>query len=211
MSEKKVESQNLEEKKAETSKMAEGKVVEEKKVEEKPKKNGSGKKNGRKNGKLKRLVYQEIERRLEECGIDMDDIERLKQMAAEIKELNAKMQEIVKRRTEIREAVHYILDSIDEDTRKLLEFLKIVNFKEIVDSIYPSEERKSTGRKSAGGRTKRGNGLSGKTIVYEGQEYRQATYFMRKHGITGGMEGLKGWAEGQGLTVRVEGDTIYIE
>jgi len=184
-------------------KMAEKKVENGEKVEKKVENGKKVEKKGNRSDWIVKVVEEKIKR----AGITLEEIESLKQITEELRELNAKMQEILSQRDTLREAAHYILDKIDSDTRKLLEFLGVIDFKEIMEAVYPSGGK----RRATGQRTRRGNGLTGKTIVYQDTEYKQATYFMRKHGITGGLEGLKEWAESQGLTVRVEDDTIYIE
>jgi len=192
-------------------KMAEEKV--EKKVEtagkvEKKAENGKKRQNGKKkNGDLKQGILKALEEKLSAVDVTLDEIEELKEISDEMAELNAQMQEIMARRDELRKKAHGIMDKLDKDTRKLLEFLGLLDVKTVTSNLYGGNSSKKAG----GQRAKRGNGLSGKAIVYEGQEYRQATYFMKKHGITGGLEGLKEWVENQGLTVRVEDDTIYIE
>lgn len=176
-------------------------------VEKKVETVGNGEKKAENGTWLKEL----IEKKLENVGVTLEEIGRLKSLVAEIEELNRKMAEIMERRTEIRKEVHSITDRLDEDTRKLLEFLGVINFKEVFDKLYTAGERRQVGGTRGTGGRRKGNGLAGKVIVFEGQEYRQASYFVKKHGITGGMEGLKEWAESGGYTVRVEGDTIYIE
>lgn len=176
-------------------------------VEKKVETVGNGEKKAENGTGLKEFVLAEIEKKLENVGVTMEEIGKLRSLVAEIEELNRKMAEIMERRTEIRKEVHSITDRLDEGTRKLLEFLGVINFKEVFDKLYTAGERRQVG----GTRGRKGNGLAGKVIVFEGQEYRQASYFVKKHGITGGMEGLKEWAESMGYTVRVEGDTIYIE
>jgi hypothetical protein len=59
-------------------------------------------------------------------------------------------------------------------------------------------------------RAEKGNGLSGKKIVYNGKMYNIAQYFMQKFGIKGGLFGLEQWAKERGLSVKVEDDVIYI-
>jgi hypothetical protein len=59
-------------------------------------------------------------------------------------------------------------------------------------------------------RASRGNGVSGKKINFKGQQYNIAGYFLRKHGIQGGLQGLQGWAKANGYSIKLEGDTIYI-
>jgi len=59
-------------------------------------------------------------------------------------------------------------------------------------------------------RTECGNGLSGKKIVFNGKMYNMATYFLRKHGITGGLRGLEQWAKTRGLSLKIDDDVIYI-
>jgi len=188
-------------------KMAEEKV--EKKVETAGKvENGKKRQNGKKkNGDLKEGILKALEEKLSAVDVTLDEIERLKEISEEMAVLNEKVQELIAKRDALRKEAHGILDKLDKDTRRLLEFLGLLDVKAITNNLYGGK----TPRTGGGQRTRRGNGLTGKTIVYQDTEYRQATYFMKKHGITGGLEGLKEWAEGQGLTVRVEDDTIYIE
>ncbi len=165
-----------------------------------------GEKKG-KNGNGAEIIAKVVEQKLAKAGVDFEEVEQLTIMAEELKQINEQVQALISRRQELRDKCYTILEKIPKEVRKLLEALELVDFKEIVNAMHSGTERK----RSSGTRAGKGNGLSSKVIIFEDTEYRNPHYFMKKHGITGGLQGLKEWAESQGLNVRVEDDTIYIE
>ena len=157
---------------------------------------------GKKNG-----ILELVERKLEEIGVEEEEIESFNEAVNELEKLNQEMAKIMAKRTELRAVISDFLMNLSDDDKKLLDFLGLINLQKARDVLGAAQEKKRT--KRAG--VKRGNGLTGKSVVFQGQEYKQARYFMQKFEITGGIEGLREWATQNGLSFRIEGDTIYIE
>lgn len=164
---------------------------------------GKSEKNGDKKNGLAELVLEKLEKE----GIDLESIGRFNSDLERLIELNSEIEKLMIERREVSMRVSDFLDKLTDMQKQLLTLLGLIDIekiKSVREFTVKVGERKRSG-------VKRGNGLRGKTIVFEGKEYRNANYFMQKYEITGGLEGLRQWAESNGFSVRIEDDTVFIE
>jgi len=152
--------------------------------------------------KNKETIAKMIMQKIESLNIDLAEISELIELARNISDLNMKIQKLSEERSQKLSRAKEIYGKINGEAKTLLEFIGF-NVAEIERVIGVKAQERTE-------RTECGNGLSGKKIVFNGKMYNMATYFCRKHGITGGLPGLEQWAKSQGRTIRVEDDVIYI-
>jgi hypothetical protein len=148
---------------------------------------------------LSKLIAEKIA----ELDIELGEISELVELARNISDLNVKIQKLSEERLQKLNRAREICEKLDETAKRLLEFLGLANFTEIERVIGKTHVSTQI-------RASRGNGVSGKRINFKGQQYNIAGYFLRKHGIQGGMQGLQDWAKANGYSIKLEGDTIYI-
>jgi hypothetical protein len=182
-------------------------VVEKKVLENGKAENGqNGQKANKKNNmEIAKLIMQ----RIEALDIDLSEISELNQLAKEIVELNLKIQKLSEERLQKMNKAKEIMEKLNSDSIRLLEFLGLLNTEEIERAIGKASITKvQTIERTE--RAEKGNGLSGKKIVFQGKMYNIANYFAQKHGIKGGLRGLEEWAKQKGFSVKIEDDVIFI-
>jgi hypothetical protein len=163
------------------------------------------------NGQTKAKTLAELlEQRLQSLNVDLSEIEFLNAIVQELKNIEAEIERLGKRKSDLRTEARGILEKISDEAKRILEILGLVNFEEIGKMIYASFEYERTKRNVNTVKTERGNGVTNKKIVYQGRQYNIANYFMKKFGIKGGIKGLEDWARQRGLSVKVEDDVIFI-
>ena len=154
--------------------------------------------------KATQTLAELLEQRLRTLNVDLSEIEFLNAIAQELKNIEAEIERLEKRKSDLRTEARNIIEKISNEAKRILEILGIVNFEEIEKTVYGKTQIAQIER------AERGNGLSGKKIVFQGKQYNVATYFLRKHGITGGLKGLEQWAKTRGCSLHIENDVIYI-
>jgi len=149
---------------------------------------------------IMKLVVQKIE----SLNIDLAEISELSNLVKEVAELNVKIQRLSEERLQKLNRAKEIYGKINGEAKILLEFIgfNVADIEKVIGVKTQTTPEKE--------KAERGNGLTDKKIVYNGKMYSMATYFCRKHGITGGLPGLEQWAKSQGRTIRVEDDVIFI-
>ena len=158
------------------------------------------------NKKNMEVIAKLIMQKLESLSVDLSEISELNEIAKEIVKLNVEIQKLSEKRLQLMNRGKEIMEKLNSDSIKLLEFLGLLNTAEIERAIGKSQRTQTQTTE----RAEKGNGLTGKKIVYNGKMYNIAQYFMQKHGIKGGLSGLEQWAKERGLSVKVEDDVIYI-
>ncbi len=219
--EKKIEGKKTGIKKAEGT---EAKVVVEKtvneKVETKVEKAVNGKAEERKaeekktENKTVEKIVREIEKKLKET-LKTIDIEDVREKVEELERIEKKIEELNDRRMEIMDSIITTIETVDVEMFKTLKALGING---ITDVILKAHEivRKAMNefdeetKEEKPRRVRRGEGIGKRRINFKGRVYNIAQYFLKKHGITGGLEGLKKWAEERGYKVDITDDMIII-
>jgi hypothetical protein len=150
---------------------------------------------------LAKLVMEKIQ----SLDIDLNEISELNENIREITTLNIEIQKLSERRLQLLNRTKEIYEKLGNETKAIMEILGLLKVDEVERIIYgkTSTERTST-------RASKGNGLTGKKINFKGQVYNIATYFCNKHGIKGGIEGLREWATKNGYKVIVNENEIII-
>jgi TolA-binding protein len=151
-----------------------------------------------------------VMQRLQSLNVDIAEIEFLNAIVQELKNIETEIERLEKRKSDLRTEARGILEKISDEAKRILEILGLVNFEEIEKMVYASFEYERTKRNVNTVKTERGNGVSDKRIVYQGKEYRIASYFMRKMGISGGLKGLEEWARQRGFSLKIDDDVIFI-
>ena len=131
----------------------------------------------------------------------MEHINAKKEQLSKIVE---KLSEYSKVRFDIKRLEDKLVD-IEEEVKAL--------FTPDIESLLPEDLKKiALEIVNKGKRTPvKGNARSyAKPIIFEGREYKSPSYFFRKYGIVGGIEGLKRWAEEHDKTVQITEDKIII-
>ena len=144
-----------------------------------------------------------IMEKLSGLDIELSEVSELSNLVKEVVELNVKIQKLSEERLQKLNRAKEIYEKLDSNAAKILEFLGLLDTQQIERVIGKARERTTE-------RAERGNGLSGKKVVFQGKQYNIASYFMKKMGISGGLRGLEEWAKARGLTLKVENDVIYI-
>ena len=177
------------------------------KVVEKSVNEQNGNKSMKKNmDTIVKLVAQKVEA----LNIDLSEVSELVELVRNISDLNIKIQKLSEERLYKLNRAREIYEKINGEAKTLLEFLGLINVEEIEKTIGIKTQIAKTQTVKTTTRAERGNGLTDKKIVFDGKMYNMATYFCRKHGITGGLKGLEEWAKSQGRSVKIENDVIYI-
>jgi len=145
-----------------------------------------------------------IMEKLSGLDIELSEVSELSNLVKEVVELNVKIQKLSEERLQKLNRAKEIYEKINGEAKNILQILGLINIEEIEKTIGVKTQ---TARIE---RAERGNGLSGKKIVFQGKQYNVATYFLRKHGITGGLKGLEQWAKTRGCSLHIENDVIYI-
>jgi uncharacterized protein (DUF111 family) len=158
------------------------------------------------NKKNMETIAKLIMQKIETLGIDLSEVSELVELARNISDLNVKIQKLSEERLQKLNKAKEIYEKINDEAKMLLEFLGIANFAEIEKVIGGKTQTVKTQTI----RAEKGNGVTDKRIVFQGKEYRIASYFMRKYGISGGMKGLEEWARSRGYSLKVEDDVIFI-
>jgi hypothetical protein len=183
------------------------KVVENAgKVERKAEKTVNGQNGNKITQKNMETIAKIVMQKIESLNIDLNEISELVELARNISDLNVKIQKLSEERLQKLNKAKEIYEKINDEAKMLLEFLGIANFAEIEKVIGV----KAQIAKTQTIRAEKGNGATGKKIVYQGKQYNIASYFMRKMGISGGIKGLEEWAKARGYSVKVEDDVIFI-
>ena len=151
---------------------------------------------------IAKLVMEKIE----SIGVDLSGISELNQLSKEILELNLKIQKLSEERLQKISQAKEIFAKLNDEAKRLLEFLGLLNTAEIERAIGINVQTAKTTIQ----RASRGNGLSGKRIVFQGKTYNIAHYFMQKMNIQGGLSGLLDWAKKNGFTVKQNENEIII-
>jgi predicted transcriptional regulator len=151
---------------------------------------------------IAKLIMQKIET----LGIDLSEISELNEIAKEVLKLNVEIQKLSERRLQLINRGKEIMEKLNDNAKRLMEFIGLINVEEIERAIGKTAKVQTERTE----RTEKGNGLTGKKIVFNGKMYNIAQYFAQKHGIKGGLSGLEQWAKSQGRTIKVEDDIIYI-
>jgi len=179
---------------------------------------GNGKVESKEEKEIKAVVSR-VETKLKEIfkAVNIEQVKKsmkeIEKLDKEIEELQKKMEELKKKRAEHISLLTVNLETVDIDFVRGIRKLGINGDLEIIEKAYDltfSRVHRAE-KKTSGQRAKKGEGLSGKKVIFQGKTYNIASYFARKMGIEGGMEGLKRWAEENGYKLKVEGDTIIIE
>lgn len=123
-----------------------------------------------------------------------EQIEKLLKKLDEYKQTKDKIAKLEGKLSEIESEVK-ALYTVDVEQILTEEFKAVLN-----DILRKQRMRSGTGTAPARRRT----------IVYEGYEYKSPSYFFKKFGITGGVEGLKAWAQSQGKSIQITEDKIMI-
>ena len=144
-----------------------------------------------------------IVEKLNGLNIELSEISELSNLVKEVVELNVKIQKLSEERLQKLNRAKEIYEKLDSNAAKILEFLGLLDTQQIERVIGKARERTTE-------RAERGNGLSGKKIVFQGKQYNISSYFLKKFGISGGLKGLEQWAKSQGRSVKIENDVIYI-
>jgi len=173
------------------------------KVVEKTVNEQNGNKSMKKNMEtIMKLVVQKIEA----LNVDLAEINELSNLVKEVVRLNVEIQKLSEERLQKLNRCKELYEKLNGEAKNILQILGLINIEEIEKVIGV----KTQTAKTTVERVSRGNGLSDKKIVYNGKMYNMATYFCRKHGITGGLPGLEQWARARGLSLKVEDDVIFI-
>jgi len=151
-----------------------------------------------------------IMEKLSSLDIDLSEIRELNEIAKEVVELNVKIQRISEERLYKLNRCKELYEKLNGEAKNILQVLGLINVEEIERVIGVKAQIAKTQTVKTTTRAERGNGLTDKKIVFDGKMYNMATYFCRKHGITGGLPGLEQWAKSQGRSVKIENDVIYI-
>ena len=149
---------------------------------------------------IMKLVVQKIEA----LNVDLAEINELSNLVKEVVRLNVEIQKLSEERLQKLNRCKELYEKLNGEAKNILQILGLINIEEIEKTIGVKTQ---TARIE---RAERGNGLSGKKIVFQGKQYNVATYFLRKHGITGGLKGLEQWAKTRGCSLHIENDVIYI-
>jgi len=190
-------------------------VVENAKVSEKAenveKNVNAGEKNvnaGEKKADQKNIevIAKMIMEKLNGLNIELSEISELSNLVKEVVRLNVEIQKLSEERLQKLNRCKELYEKLNGEAKNILQILGLINIEEIEKVIGV----KTQTAKTTVERVSRGNGLSDKKIVYNGKMYNMATYFCRKHGITGGLPGLEQWARARGLSLKVEDDVIFI-
>jgi len=147
-----------------------------------------------------------VMQRLQSLNVDIAEIELLNVLTAEINAIEAEIQKLNESRIQKLNEARKIVESLNDEAKRILEILGLVNFAEIEKTVYGKAQIAKTTIQ----RAERGNGATGKRIVFQGKQYNIASYFMKKMGISGGMKGLEEWARSRGYSLKVEDDVIFI-
>jgi hypothetical protein len=139
-------------------------------------------------------------------NVDLSEIELLNVIVAEISVIESQIQKLNESRIQKLNEAKSIYEKLNAEAKNILQILGLIDMAEIEKVIGV----KAQIAKANIQRTERGNGLTDKRIIYQGKEYRIASYFMRKHGISGGLKGLEEWARSKGCSLKVEDDVIFI-
>ena len=176
------------------------KVVKENAVEKKVEKTV----NAQTVNKNKETITKMIMQKIEALDIDLSEISELIELVRNISDLNMKIQKLSEERSLKLNRAREIYGKIDGEAKTLLEFIgfNVTDIERVIGVKTQTTPEK--------GKAERGNGLSGKKIVFNGKMYNMATYFMKKMGISGGLRGLEEWAKQRGYSLKVEDDVIYI-
>lgn len=176
------------------------------KKSEKVEKNGQTQTvNANVNAKNMEVIAKLVMQKIQSLEVDLSEISELNEIAKEVVKLNIEIQKLSEKRLQLMNHGKEIYEKLNGDSRKLLEFLGLIDTEMIEKAIYA---RISTERNVS--RASKGNGVSGKKINFKGQIYNVASYFMAKNGIQGGFQGLEQWAKANGYSIKIENDTIYI-
>jgi hypothetical protein len=176
------------------------------KVERKVEKTVNGQNGNKITQKNMETIAKLIMQKIETLGIDLNEISELVELARNISDLNVKIQKLSEERLQKLNKAKEIYEKINGEAKMLLEFLGLINVAEIEKVIGV----KAQIAKANIQRTEKGNGLTDKRIIYQGKEYRIASYFMRKYGISGGLKGLEEWARQKGFSLKIDDDVIFI-
>ena len=150
------------------------------------------------------VIAKMIMEKLNGLNIELSEISELSNLVKEVVRLNVEIQKLSEERLQKLNRCKELYEKLNGEAKNILEFLGLINVADIEKVIGKTQVRTQTTR------AERGNGLSDKKIVYNGKMYNMATYFCRKHGITGGLPGLEQWARARGLSLKVEDDVIFI-
>ena len=176
------------------------------KVEGKAENGQNGQQTVNANQKNMEVIAKLVMQKIESLNIDLSEISELNEIAKEVVKLNVEIQKLSEKRLQLMNRGKEIFAKLNDDAKRLLEFIGLINVEEIERAIGKMQRTQTQTTE----RTEKGNGLSGKKIVYNGKMYSIGQYFMQKHGIKGGLSGLEQWAKERGLSVKVEDDVIYI-
>jgi hypothetical protein len=183
------------------------KVVENAgKVERKVEKTVNGQNGQIPNQTTKMTLAELLERKMKALNVDLSEIELLNVIVIDINTIESQIQKLNELRIQKLNEAKSIYEKLNAEAKNILQILGLINMAEIEKTVYG----KAQIAKTQITRAEKGNGLTDKRIVFQGKEYRIASYFMRKYGISGGMKGLEEWARSRGYSLKVEDDVIFI-
>ncbi len=151
-------------------------------------------------------ILGEIERKLEETlkGINIEVLENA------VKTYERVTKEIEKLEAERDKAIADIKTNLEKVDVNVFRTLKSLGMNGVADLVIKAEEILMN---VSGGKERKTStrGIGRRKIKFCGKVYNVAQYFLRKYGITGGLEGLKEWAKSNGYRVQITEDMIIIE
>ncbi len=151
-------------------------------------------------------ILGEIEKKLDECMKKID----VKALEDAIRTYERVTKEIEKLEAERDKAIKTIAENLERVDVNIFKTLKSLGMNGVADLVMKAEEilMNVSGGKERKTSTK---GIGRRKIKFCGKVYNVAQYFLRKHGITGGLDGLKEWARKNGYNIEITDDMIIIE
>jgi hypothetical protein len=176
------------------------------KVEKKAEKTVNGQNGNKITQNAKMTLADLVMQRLQSLNVDITEIELLNVIVSDINAIESQIQKLNELRIQKLNEAKSIYEKLNAEAKNILQILGLINVAEIEKTVYG----KAQIAKTQTIRAEKGNGVSDKRIVFQGKEYRIASYFMRKYGISGGLKGLEEWAKQKGFSLKIDDDVIFI-
>ena len=191
---------------------------------EKVEKTEKAEKTEKKTVDIKAEVLSVVEKKIEEITktadlkATLEAVERAEKAIEAVEKAIEELAEVVSQLETATETVDFeavnalIKLGVNGSVRRLAKVPALIHkAKHLVRKFTEEEEKKTTTTKRASGGRASTKGIGDRKINFKGKVFSIPSYFMRKMGISGGLEGLYEWAESQGYRVTETEDMIIIE